>query len=115
VSSPKQREEFNVLLVECIHETLVTLLSLQVAEALYTRLETSYSVSKDEIPYRLDTLLSTLENTFGASAKIVEKAIAKKFYLRLGLDFTNNPQSTLVDYVEQAKLTLQSRSASTER
>jgi hypothetical protein len=115
VSSPKQREDFNTLLVECIHETIVTLLSLQVAEALYKRLETNYSISKDEIPYRLEALLSTLKNTFGASAKILEKAIAKKFYSRLGLDFSNAPQRTLIDYVEQAKLTLQSRSASTEK
>lgn len=113
--SPKRRQDFNDLLVECIHEAIVALLSLQVAEALYERLKIDYSISKDEIPCRLDALLSKLEVTFGPSAKIVGKTIAKKFYSRLDLEFFDNPQETLVEYVEQAKLMLHSRSASTER
>ena len=46
---------------------------------------------------------------------MLEKAIAKRFYLRLGLSFSDDHQKTLVDYVEEAKVRLQSRSASTER
>jgi hypothetical protein len=115
VTSPEQMRHFNVLLVECIHVTIVSLLSEQVAKALYERLEKDYSISRDEIPNRLETLLSTLENTFGPSAKIVGKAIAKRFYSKLGLDFPKNSHRTLLDYVEHAKLTLRSRSEPTER
>lgn len=79
---------------------------------VYMRLKTDHSISKDEMPYHLTSLSSTLESIFGTSAKVVEKAIAKRFYSSLGLNFSDHREKTLVDYVEEAKRKLQSRSES---
>ena len=97
-----------MILIESIRETIAQLLSPKVAEALFEHLEKVYSIRKDEVPSRLDKLLLTLKTTFGSSsAQVVGKAIARRFYSRLGLEFSDNPQRTLVGYVENAKLTEQ--------
>jgi putative aminopeptidase FrvX len=82
-----------------------------VVDALYAHLETFHSISRDELPNRLDVLFSALEKIFGVrGSQTITKAIAKKFYLKLGLEFTDNPSRTLVEYVDQAKIKLQTSS-----
>jgi len=81
-----------------------------VVDALYAHLQTFHSITRDELPYRLDTLLTTLERIFGASSQTITKAIARKFYLKLGLEFTVNPSRTLLEYVDEAKMKVQNSS-----
>jgi hypothetical protein len=99
--------EFDDVLVETIDETLTALFSREVVDALYVHLQKAHSVSKDEVPRRLETLCSALEKTFGPGGKIICKAIARKFYAKLGLTFFDNPGRTLIEYVEEAKVKLQ--------
>ena len=102
---------FNDALVESIDETITELLSRAVVDALYAHLETFHSISRDELPNRLDALFSALEKIFGVrGSQTITKAIAKKFYLKLGLEFTDNPSRTLVEYVDQAKIKLKTSS-----
>ena len=104
----RQDQNFNAILIECIRETIAQLLSLKVAETLFEHLEKVYSVKKDELPSRLETLLLALEKNFGSSSsQVIGKAIAKRLYSRLGIEFFDVPQRTLVGYVENAKLTQQ--------
>jgi hypothetical protein len=100
-----QSRDFNDILVESIDETITTLLSREVVDALYAHLKTNYSFSKAEVPYRLDTLSSILEKTFGLHGfKTISKAISKKLYTKLALEFSDNPDRTLMEYVEEAKM-----------
>ena len=108
MQQPQLSREFNEVLVESIDETITALLSRAVVEALYVHLQTFYSVSRDEVPYRLETLFASLEKVFGVrSSQIITKAIAKQFYIKLGLEFTSNPNRTLLEYVDEAKRKLQ--------
>jgi hypothetical protein len=100
----EQSRDFNSLLLECIQETITALLSQQVTESIFAHLKATHNISKEDVPNSLNLLTSTLEMTFGSSAKIVGKAIAKRLYARLGLEFSNDHRRTLVDYVEQAKM-----------
>ena len=101
---------FNELLFKSIDETITSLLSRQVADALYFHLEQVDSVSKLEIPNRLDVLSSTLEQTFGRpSSIIISKAIAKTLYKALGLNFSESPHGTLIDYIDEAKMKVHDR------
>jgi hypothetical protein len=98
---------FNDALVESIDETITDLLSRAVVDALYAHLLTFRSISRDELPYRLDTLLAALEKIFGVrGAQTITKAIAKKFYLKLGVEFADNRSRTLIEYVDEAKMKL---------
>ncbi len=105
---PQRSIEFNDALVESIEETITELLSGAVVEALYAHLETFHSISRNEVPYRLDTLFTSLEKIFGVrGSQAITKAIAKKFYLKLGLEFTDNPSRALLEYVDEGKMKLQ--------
>jgi hypothetical protein len=44
-----------------------------------------------------------LQDLIGGGAKVMEKLIAKNLYRRLGLNFTEHENWTLVDYVNHAK------------
>lgn len=103
----KQGKEFNDTLVKSIDETITDLLSEAVLKALYAHLEKVYSLTRDKVPYRLETLSSALEKTFGMrGSRTISKAIARKFYTKLGLTFSDNPGGTLIEYVEEAKIKL---------
>jgi hypothetical protein len=108
---PQLGREFNDVLVESVDETITDLLSRAVVDALYAHLQSFHHISRDEIPHRLDTLLTTLEKIFGASSQIITKTIARRFYLKLGLEFTGNPSHTLLEYVDDAKMKLQNSSS----
>jgi len=105
-------KEFNDVLVESIDETITALLSRTVVDALYAHLQTNYSISRDEVPYRLDTLLTTLQRIFGVpSSQTITRVVARRFYLKLGLEFTSNASRTLLEYVDEAKVKLQNSSS----
>ena len=95
-------------MTESIRETIAQLLSPKVFESVIEHLNKVHSVKRDEIPSRLDILLLTLDNIFGkTSSGVIGKAIARRFYSRLGLQFSDDPQMTLVAYIEKAKLARQ--------
>ena len=72
-----------------------------VLSSLYDALENYYSITRDELPYRLETLYSVLESVFGVkSAHTIEKRIVRRLYDILELPFTNVVGYTLEDYVE---------------
>jgi len=109
---PQLGMEINDTLVESIDETITELLSRTVVDALYAHLQTFHSVSRDELPHRLDALLTTLEKVFGVrSSQTVTKVIARKFCLKLGLEFTEIPSRTLLEYVDEAKVKLENSSS----
>ena len=95
--------DFNETLIESIDETITDLIGRVVIDALYVHLQKNYSISRDEVPYRLDVLLAILKRLFGESSLTLSKAIAKRFYFKLGLEFTDNPNHTLLEYVDEAK------------
>jgi len=108
---PQVDKEFNDVLVESIDETLTVILDRATVDALYAYLQKIHSISRDEVPYKLDILSTTLEKLFGAGAPSMTKAIARRFYLKLGLRFTGNPSRTLLEYVHEAKKQLQNGSS----
>lgn len=99
--------DFNERLVESIDETITALLSKGVLDSLYLHLERCFAITKDELPYRLETFFSILEKTFGSSEKTIGKAIAKRFYFKLRLEFDEKANHNLREYVEEAKRKLQ--------
>ena len=97
----------NALLAESIEETLTTLLSWKVFEALYLYLQDVHSIPADEVPCKLEILCSTLTALFGPSgSRTICKAIARKLFTKLGLTFSGNPERTLPEYVGDAKIKL---------
>jgi uncharacterized membrane protein len=99
--------DFNTTLCSAIDDTIVEVLGHTVLDTLYVVLKTKYSVTRDELPYRTETMYQILETTFGVrGAKTVGTHIARKFYTKLGLSFYEHQGYTLLDYVEEAKAKL---------
>ena len=95
---------------QSIDETITILLSREVTDALYLFLQKVHSISKDEVPHKLETLSATLEKTFGvAGSRTITKAIARNLYSKLGLPFSNDFGRTLLEYIEAAEVKLSER------
>jgi hypothetical protein len=105
LTRPEDDQRFNKILLECIDETILNLLSKKVEDALYAHVERVWSVSRDEIPDRLDVLSRTLEDTFGATGSLtISRAIAKRLYSKLEMDdIPVPPARTLKEYIENAR------------
>jgi hypothetical protein len=76
----------------------------QVLTAVYVHLKEHHGITAEEIPCRLDTVIATFEEIFGVvGAKTIGRAIAKRFYFRMGLEFFDAPTYSLQNYLEHAK------------
>jgi len=104
--------EFDRKLLAAIDETIVDVLGGKVLGALHEYLLKNYDVALDEIPYRLNTVIESLEVVLGVrGASTMGWMIAKRFYSKIGLRFTHNDNWGLEDYFQQAKRTLLHRSS----
>jgi hypothetical protein len=74
-----------------------------VRAAICERIERNYPLARDEAPDKLETFHKALQVILGASAKVIERLIAKNFYERLGLDFTGHNDWTIVEYFDHIK------------
>jgi len=91
-------------------------LGLNVRDAVYLRLLTKYSLTRDEIPKHLVTFQTMLEDSFGPrAAKVLSRAIARRLYLELHLAFVEHPAFGLPEYVEDANSMLLGKTQTTEK
>jgi len=97
-----QPSELRSGLLEAVDEGLLVPGEI-VRKAIYERIERSYQLKREDIPEQLEAFHLALHDLLGSSAKVMEKIIAKNLYNRLKLNFTEHPNWTLVDYVNQAK------------
>jgi hypothetical protein len=99
-----QRHDFNDVLRSAIDDTIVEALGRDALASLYERLKTDYSVTREELPYRTETIYKILETSYDiVGAKTVGNRIAQKLYAKLGLPFYSHEGYTLPDYIELAK------------
>ena len=71
-------------------------------EMLYQCIHSKFQLRREEIPDNLDTFHQALQD-LDAGAKVIEKLIAKNFCTRLGLNFTERANWTLIDYVNNVR------------
>ena len=97
-------KEFNIEVKRAVDGAIFGIVGQDVLRALYEHLKEHYDITPDEIPYRLESVFETLEQTFGVQgARTLSRAIAKRLYLRLNLQFVETEDYRLQDYLEQAK------------
>ena len=97
-------KEFNSEVKRSVDGAIYVIVGQDVLRALYTHLKEHYDITPDEIPYRLDSMFETLEQTFGVKgARTLSRSIAKRLYFRLNLQFVETENYRLQDYIEQAK------------
>jgi hypothetical protein len=102
----KQFIDFNSTLVRSLEEVISDVLGTRVLPPFLKYLATHYDITTEEIPYRFETVLDTLEELFGVGGRTLGKLVVKRFYTKLGLEFTE-PNRPLIQYVARAKMMLQ--------
>jgi hypothetical protein len=108
--------DFNAEVKMAIDGTIEAVLGPQVLDTLYDALKQHYSIESDEAPYRLDTLFSVLENTFGfQGSRTISRAIARRVYVKMGLKFRELPNYRLQDYLDLAKKELDNQELHLQR
>ncbi|MEM0008300.1 MAG: hypothetical protein QXR89_08600 [Candidatus Bathyarchaeia archaeon] len=82
----QRTEVFKKALVEAIDEGLL-MLGENGREVIYFRLKQSYALKKEDIPGYPEIFVECLRSIFGSGAEVIEKAIIKSLYSKLGLEF----------------------------
>jgi hypothetical protein len=96
--------EFERLLLGSIDDGLADILGEQFKETFYRHIEQKFHISKSSLPNRLDVLASALSAVLGDTGGLVMgRAIAKRFYSRLGLRFIQKPGHSFQNYVTDAR------------
>jgi hypothetical protein len=101
-SASRPARSNNTALLDAIDHGLLALGEV-VRATIYDRIEERYQVRREEIPQKLDTFHTALQELLGGGAKVVRRLIAKKLYNTLNLKFVEYENWTLVDYVQNAK------------
>jgi hypothetical protein len=99
--------EFDRFLLDSIDDALTDVLGRQFKEAVYEYIEHQFHIARSALPDRLDVLDSALSMALGGIAStVVGRAIAKRFYAKLGLQFIQKSNHSLLNYVTDARLVM---------
>ena len=99
----KARTDFNDLLVESVTETISEVLGTRVTPAFWYHYQAHLGITQEEMPYRLDTLFSSLKGTFGVAGETLGRMIVKKLYAKAEVPLEYTPDRSLAEYVEELK------------
>ena len=101
---PQKTVRFNEVLVKSIDEALTELLGEKGRDHLYQHLAEHYDVTRDEIPYRLDSLHAAIEQTLGDKAsRILDLEIAKYLSRQIKVPLPETRDYTLQTYLLKAR------------
>lgn len=100
------RTDFNDLLIKSVEETISEILGASVTSAFWYHYQAFLGISREEMPYRLETLFQTLKGTFGIGGETLGRSIVRKLYSKAGVPLNYVPDRPLADYVEELKETL---------
>ena len=79
----KERNEFDVLLIKTIDNSLKEVFTENVASTIYAYLKSSYALDQEQIPERLDLFQDGLHNFLSSGAYVVERVILENLYSNL--------------------------------
>ena len=104
MTSDRERLRFNEILARSVKEGVTNALGRNVAVAMFDQLYEHYDLTVENIPDRLDTFFSILEDAFGYKiSRVMSRVIARKLYAQLSLEFVEKPEKGLLEYVDEAK------------
>ena len=101
--SLRGRTDFNDLLIDSVGEAITDVLGARVTPAFWQHVQAYLGITKEEMPYHLDTLFSALKDAFGVGGDTLGRIIIKKLYAKAGVPLEYTPNHPLVEYVEKLK------------
>jgi hypothetical protein len=92
------KTKFETVVLESVDESLSTFGSTA-SQAVYSVLEYIYDFKKNEIPFKIEAFIETIEEIFGSGAKLIEIGIIKALHTKVR-DFRYIPGKEELDFVE---------------
>ncbi|MDH7477812.1 MAG: hypothetical protein QHH17_05470 [Candidatus Bathyarchaeota archaeon] len=102
-----KKENFKQILLEAVEEGLLTL-GESGREAVYFHLQNLYGVKKEEIPVKLEEFADGLRKIFGLGAAVIEKAIIKSLYNKIGMKHEEKKGYSFLAYIKEAETAVES-------
>jgi len=89
---------FEKVLLESIDEGLGSL-GEKTKQAVYLHLKNNYSLSKEDIPYRIEDFTAAIENTFQKGALLLEIKIMKVLFAKIGNRYIRMDKPESLEFV----------------
>ncbi len=93
-------EKFDLAIIETVDESFSSFKNLN-KEVIYRRLENSFKIKKEEIPFKIEVFADAVEQIFGLAAKLIEIRIIEALCKRFP-DFIFLPKEDNIDFREYA-------------
>jgi hypothetical protein len=95
----KNPENFEKLLLESIDDGF-SLLGESAKNFVYSYLEKTFKIDKQEIPYKIEKFIDVIESIFGNGAKIIEIQIMKSLFKKVGCTIKHYPEQNNLEFLE---------------
>jgi hypothetical protein len=102
-----KKETFKQILLEAVDEGLLTL-GESGREAVYFHLQNLCGIKKEEIPDKLGEFANGLRRIFGLGAAVIEKAIIKSLYGKIGIKHEERKGYGFLAYIKDAETAVKS-------
>ncbi len=95
--------DFNDLLIDSVDEAISEVLGNRVTAAFWYHYQAFLGITRDEMPYRLDTLFASLKGAFGVGGETLGRVIVKKLYAKANVPLDLKIERTFTEHVEELK------------
>ena len=102
--TPELPKDFNSEVKTLLDSVISGITGSSVLDAMYAHLREQYNITPEEVPYRLNTVTTVLQNVFGViGTKTIEKAVARRLFQNYQVDFVDTLGNDLSGYIELCK------------
>ena len=98
----QKKNAFKKALIEAVDEGLL-MLGESGREVVFFRLQHYYALKKEDIPSNPEIFVQCLRDIFGSGAEVIEKAVIKSLYKKLGIEYKEKKGFGFSDYLNEAK------------
>jgi hypothetical protein len=98
---PQTEYQLRQVLLEAVDEGLL-ILGESARKGIYFHLQNTVSLKREDVPDKPETLAEGLQKIFGAGAVVIEKAIVKSLYSKLGIEYQEKKNYCFLAYLNDA-------------
>lgn len=98
----QKKNAFEKALTEAVDEGLL-MLGESGRDIVYFRLQHYYALKKEDIPSSPEIFVRCLREVFGSGAEVIEKAVIKSLYKKLGMKYEEKEGFGFFGYLNEAK------------
>jgi len=98
----EEKTAFEKTLREAVDEGLL-ILGESGREIIYFRLKHFYAINSCDISSNIEAFIECLRKIFGSGSKVIEKAIIRALYRKLGLTYVEKKNFDFFEYLNEAR------------